>query len=473
MLKKGTPASPATARASSVLPVPGGPTSSTPRGMRAPSELNFSGYFRNSTTSVSSCLASSTPATSVKVTTVLLPRNMRARLLPKLMAWLLVPCAWRIMKKMKAPMSSTGSSARDQQPDPLAGGAGLDRVEGDVLAQVAVLSYPAALQIWSKIAVPCEPGGTMAVCVSVDAVELHDQPIAVHGDLLDLALLRIGQHLAVGVRGLVARRPACRSRAAQARTRQGRRAGRCCGRVCCSRLVSLWPPCDGRLTAVVPGSRRPPAPCRPGKYRWAAVRPTNARPVPLSADLPIHQYAAGCGTAHPIRIVRSADRCLAAVPQLDRQPAARPLGSLQQRFDALGGWRAARRSPGAGRDGRALAAVARASRSRPHGSAAACSSVGGQPVEQRVVVRGEAREARDRLDRAADESLQHRQHLRRTRLRRKAGSAFDGSSRYAIPAASSSVAQDGAAFAEQRPDDPPAPGGNAARPAEPACRAEG
>ena len=45
MLKKGTPASPATARASSVLPVPGGPTSSTPRGMRAPSELNFSGYF--------------------------------------------------------------------------------------------------------------------------------------------------------------------------------------------------------------------------------------------------------------------------------------------------------------------------------------------------------------------------------------------------------------------------------------------
>ena len=35
--KNGTPASPATARASSVLPVPGGPASSTPRGMRAPS----------------------------------------------------------------------------------------------------------------------------------------------------------------------------------------------------------------------------------------------------------------------------------------------------------------------------------------------------------------------------------------------------------------------------------------------------
>ena len=34
MLKKGTPASPATARAMSVLPVPGGPTSRTPRGIR-------------------------------------------------------------------------------------------------------------------------------------------------------------------------------------------------------------------------------------------------------------------------------------------------------------------------------------------------------------------------------------------------------------------------------------------------------
>jgi len=33
MEKKGTPASPATALASSVLPVPGGPTSSTPLGM--------------------------------------------------------------------------------------------------------------------------------------------------------------------------------------------------------------------------------------------------------------------------------------------------------------------------------------------------------------------------------------------------------------------------------------------------------
>ena len=49
--RNGTPASPATARAMRVLPVPGGPTSSTPLGMRAPISPNFSGYFRKSTTS--------------------------------------------------------------------------------------------------------------------------------------------------------------------------------------------------------------------------------------------------------------------------------------------------------------------------------------------------------------------------------------------------------------------------------------
>ena len=41
--KNGTFASPATARASSVFPVPGGPESSTPCGIRAPSFWYFSG----------------------------------------------------------------------------------------------------------------------------------------------------------------------------------------------------------------------------------------------------------------------------------------------------------------------------------------------------------------------------------------------------------------------------------------------
>jgi hypothetical protein len=52
----GTPASPATARAIRVLPVPGGPTSNTPFGMRAPMSLNLPGSLRKSTTSVISSL---------------------------------------------------------------------------------------------------------------------------------------------------------------------------------------------------------------------------------------------------------------------------------------------------------------------------------------------------------------------------------------------------------------------------------
>ncbi len=106
MEKKGTPASPDTALARSVLPVPGEPINTTPLGMRAPSEMNFWGSLRNSTTSDSSCLASSTPATSSKVTVGFSPVNMRARLLPKDKAWLLLPCAWRI-KKMKSTARKT------------------------------------------------------------------------------------------------------------------------------------------------------------------------------------------------------------------------------------------------------------------------------------------------------------------------------------------------------------------------------
>ena len=109
MLKNGTPASPATARESSVLPVPGGPTSSTPFGMRAPSAENFSGYFRNSTTSGSSCFASSTPATSANVMVGLLPMNIRARDLPNESAWLLLPWACRIMNSRIAPKKTNGS----------------------------------------------------------------------------------------------------------------------------------------------------------------------------------------------------------------------------------------------------------------------------------------------------------------------------------------------------------------------------
>ena len=53
---KGTPASPEQAFASMVLPVPGGPESSTPLGILAPSFLYFSGFFKKSTNSRTSIL---------------------------------------------------------------------------------------------------------------------------------------------------------------------------------------------------------------------------------------------------------------------------------------------------------------------------------------------------------------------------------------------------------------------------------
>ena len=79
MVKNGTLASPAMARASSVLPVPGGPTSSTPFGILPPRRWNFCGSFRNSTISSSSCLASSMPATSSKVMRPVFSVSSRAR----------------------------------------------------------------------------------------------------------------------------------------------------------------------------------------------------------------------------------------------------------------------------------------------------------------------------------------------------------------------------------------------------------
>ena len=106
MVKNGTFASPAMARASSVLPVPGGPTSSTPFGILPPRRWNFCGSFRNSTISSSSCLASSMPATSSKVMRPAFSVSSRARLLPKPMARPPPPCIWR-MKNIQTPISSS------------------------------------------------------------------------------------------------------------------------------------------------------------------------------------------------------------------------------------------------------------------------------------------------------------------------------------------------------------------------------
>jgi len=114
MWKKGTPASPATARASSVLPVPGGPTIRTPLGMRAPTWTNFSGSRRNWTTSANSSLASSTPATSSKVTVGRLASvRLRARLRPKPKMLLPPPpCIWRKLRLKIQISSNTGPRPR-------------------------------------------------------------------------------------------------------------------------------------------------------------------------------------------------------------------------------------------------------------------------------------------------------------------------------------------------------------------------
>ena len=103
--KNGTLASPATALAIRVLPVPGGPISSTPLGMRPPSFWNFWGSFRNSMISWSSSLASSTPATSRKVTFFCADDDSFALLLPNDSALLPPLWTWR-MKKIQKPIIS-------------------------------------------------------------------------------------------------------------------------------------------------------------------------------------------------------------------------------------------------------------------------------------------------------------------------------------------------------------------------------
>jgi hypothetical protein len=109
MEKNGAPASPAMARARSVLPVPGAPTRSTPFGMRPPSRWNFLGSFKNAMISSHSSLASSMPATSAKVTRFCDSFRSRARDLPKLMALPPEDWSWRMKKKNTATSSTMGS----------------------------------------------------------------------------------------------------------------------------------------------------------------------------------------------------------------------------------------------------------------------------------------------------------------------------------------------------------------------------
>ena len=109
MLKKGTPASPATALARSVLPVPGAPTRRMPRGIRPPRSSKRCGVFRKSTTSCSSSLASSIPATSPNVIRLAPVSATSFALLCPMLSTPGPPDPMRIMKKFhRANMMATG-----------------------------------------------------------------------------------------------------------------------------------------------------------------------------------------------------------------------------------------------------------------------------------------------------------------------------------------------------------------------------
>ena len=104
ILKKGTPASPATALANKVFPVPGEPTNNAPLGILPPSFWNLRGSFRNSTISTNSSFDSSTPATSLNVTLFLFSFKSFAFDFPKPIAPPLPPCIWRI-KNIHTPIN--------------------------------------------------------------------------------------------------------------------------------------------------------------------------------------------------------------------------------------------------------------------------------------------------------------------------------------------------------------------------------
>ena len=118
MLKKGTPASPAIALAKRVLPVPGGPTNNTPLGMRAPTAVKRSGCFKKVTTSCNSSLASSIPATSSNMMSVLASIWKRALDLPKFMACPGPPgkLLERRNKKNNAPIRRMGNNKLPKKP---------------------------------------------------------------------------------------------------------------------------------------------------------------------------------------------------------------------------------------------------------------------------------------------------------------------------------------------------------------------
>ena len=116
MLKNGTPASPATARASRVLPVPGGPTRRQPRGIFAPRDWYLAGFCRKSLISCISSTASSTPATSEKCTSGCSSTFFFAFALPNDICELLALFIWLKKNSSSAAMMIMGSTLARMEP---------------------------------------------------------------------------------------------------------------------------------------------------------------------------------------------------------------------------------------------------------------------------------------------------------------------------------------------------------------------
>src|SRR5690606_24917669 len=122
LFRSGAPASPATARARSVLPVPGGPYSSTPFGMRAPIAWNLAGSSRNSLISCSSSSASSAPATSANVTVGVSLLTSLALDLPNCMTLPPPPCIDESSHQNSRPSSTSGRSSERNPSNQVARG---------------------------------------------------------------------------------------------------------------------------------------------------------------------------------------------------------------------------------------------------------------------------------------------------------------------------------------------------------------
>ena len=238
MEKNGTPASPATARARSVLPVPGGPMSSTPFGMRPPSRVNFFGSLRKEMISSSSSLDSSMPATSANVTLLWCSVMSFAFDLPKLIALPPPDCSWRMKKKKSRNRKTSGRywSSTVTQSELCSGFSNF-------------IVTPCVRELLGDRRRRVDRAGRDelgAVAQVADVVEVLD------GDLLHLARLDLLHELGpvVGLR-LVARAAGTAARARRTSRSERPRAGPSCRTV--ARLVF---PFRGASTVRTDGARR-------------------------------------------------------------------------------------------------------------------------------------------------------------------------------------------------------------------------